>query len=124
MSRLEETLLEQIAEAGLPEPTREYVFAKPVRMWQVDFSWPSLALAVEVEGGQWQQGRHQRGVGFDDDAQKYNALCVMGWTLLRFPTSWIKDRRAIRWLTLVIKLKQGEHSEQLRHEWNALLARH
>jgi very-short-patch-repair endonuclease len=68
---------------GLPEPTREHRF-DAVRKWRIDYAWPSVKLAVELEGGAYTQGRHTRGSGFTGDMEKYNALSEQGWTLLRF----------------------------------------
>jgi hypothetical protein len=49
--------------AGIPAPIREYRFAPP-RRWRFDLAWPSLRLALEIEGGTWTGGRHVRGNGF------------------------------------------------------------
>jgi len=82
-SKLERTLARQIAEAGLPTPEREYRF-HPERKWRFDFAWPVRMLAVEVEGGTFQGGRHRSMHGFQADAEKYNTAAAMGWTVLRF----------------------------------------
>jgi very-short-patch-repair endonuclease len=75
---------------GLPEPKPGYVF-HPTRRWELDFAWVEEKLAVEIEGGQWTQGRHQRGKGFQADMDKYNALTLSGWRLLRFTTGHFED---------------------------------
>jgi hypothetical protein len=63
---------------GLPEPECEYRFARP-RQWRFDFAWPALLLAVEVEGGSWNGGRHTSGAGFAADCEKYNEATLRGW---------------------------------------------
>jgi hypothetical protein len=68
--------------AGLPEPEPEHRPAPP-RRWRVDYAWPVHSVALEVEGGAWTQGRHTRGAGFIGDIEKYNALTVLGWRVLR-----------------------------------------
>lgn len=75
----------------MPEP--EYKF-HPVRKWRLDFAWPSLRLAVEIEGAVWTGGRHTRGSGFLADIDKYNALASMGWRLLRFDGGAVRAGRA------------------------------
>ena len=93
-SKAEETLALAIRHAGLPEPTREHAFAAPERRWRLDFAWPDLKLAVEVEGMGATFGRHQRRSGFIKDCEKYEALLVRGWTLYRCPSAWIVGREA------------------------------
>lgn len=61
------------------EMVREHRF-HPVRLWRFDFAWPKAKLALELEG----MGRHQRYVGFREDAEKYNVALLAGWRILRF----------------------------------------
>lgn len=82
-------LLHQIKVAGLPEPKREYRFDRS-RRWRIDLAWPERRLAVEVEGGTWQKSRHTNPIGYLRDCEKYNALAVGGWTLLRFTSMMIE----------------------------------
>lgn len=88
MSFLETVLEAEINEAGLPAPVREYRF-HDTRNWRFDFCWPDHMLAVEVEGGVWANGRHNRGSGFIADCEKYNAAAILGWRVLRIPSDWI-----------------------------------
>ncbi len=66
-----------------PEPTRELTFAKP-RRWRFDFAWPDKMLAVEIEGGTWSRGGHNRGGVYQSNCDKYNAAILLGWRVLRF----------------------------------------
>jgi len=68
---------------NIPVPQPEYRFDK-VRKWRLDYAWPDVFLAVEIEGAVWINGRHTRGAGYVKDMEKYNALNVQGWTLLRY----------------------------------------
>lgn len=76
---------------GLPAPTPEYQF-HPVRKWRLDFAWPEHKLAVEIEGGIWDTGGHNRAIGFLQDIEKYNALTEAGWRLLRFAQPHVEDQ--------------------------------
>jgi len=69
--------------AGLPEPVREYHFAKPDRAWRFDFAWPDRGIALEVEGGIYSRGRHVRPSGFLKDMEKYNSAAARGWLVFR-----------------------------------------
>ena len=55
-------------------------------------------IAVEIEGGTWQQGRHTRGSGFAKDCEKYNTAAAMGWRVFRFTAEMVKDGSAIKFL--------------------------
>lgn len=97
MSDLEDDLAWQIRVAKLPEPVRELKFAKEAmgRMWRMDFAWPDVKLAVEVDGGIWVQGRHNRGSGYEKDAAKSNAAVALGWRVLHVTKSMIEDGSAL-----------------------------
>lgn len=94
-SPLEESFANQSRLAGLPTPQREYRFHH-ARAWRFDFAWPDLRLAVEVEGGVWTGGRHTRGSGFIADCDKYNAAALLGWRVLRFAESHVRDGTAVQ----------------------------
>jgi very-short-patch-repair endonuclease len=95
VSEIEDDLLQQIQTAKLPPPEREYKF-HPVRKWRVDFAYPIHNIAIEVEGGVWIHGRHNRGLGFEKDCEKYNELALAGFYLYRFTSSMIHDGTALR----------------------------
>lgn len=100
-SKPEETLALHIRSYWLPEPECEYRF-HPHRKWRVDFAWPGLKVAVEVEGGTYSQGRHVRADGFEKDCEKYNALEELKWTLLRYTSRMVQDGRAIDQIRRII----------------------
>lgn len=83
-----------ISAVGLPPPIREYRFAPP-RRWRFDYCWPDRRIALEIEGGTWNGGRHVRGKGYERDCQKYNAATLAGWTVLRVTTPMVRDGRAL-----------------------------
>jgi very-short-patch-repair endonuclease len=78
---------------GVRTWAEEHVF-HPARKWRLDFAWPELRIAAEVEGGVFSRGRHVRPAGFIDDCEKYNAAVLLGWSVLRFPVlrkGWADD---------------------------------
>lgn len=102
---------DQVSARGLPEPEREYVFAKELgRRWRFDFAWPDRMIALEIEGlivmrinGELQvKGRHASITGFKDDCEKYAWAAVLGWRVLRFEQSQVKSRLAIEMLGRVL----------------------
>lgn len=84
------------ASSGLPQPELEFRF-HPQRRWRLDFAWPPLRLALEVEGGAWLPGggRHNRGRGFLADMTKYNAAVLLGWRILRVTPQQLKNGQAL-----------------------------
>jgi len=74
----------------IPIPHFEYRFHE-TRKWRFDLAFPEQHLAVEVEGGIWQYGRHNRASTFIKDMEKYNNACMLGWHLLRFTVDMVKN---------------------------------
>jgi very-short-patch-repair endonuclease len=101
---LEDALAFQIKAAKLPEPVREHVFARP-RRWRFDFAWPDRKLAVEVEGGIWAAGRHNRPLGMIADIEKYNAAILLGWRVLRAAGPHVKSGEALEWIEAALERK-------------------
>lgn len=105
MSDLEELFAFQLKVARLPVPTREHRFAPP-RRWRLDFAWPAQLVGVEVDGGSWVGGRHNRASGFAKDLEKHNAATLLGWRILRLTGGTVADGSG---LTLLEELL-GEHA--------------
>ncbi len=75
----------------LPIPKRQYVFHKR-RKWRMDFAWPELKIAVEIQGGGFMRrrgkggrgGGHNTAIGQAKDYEKHREAAVDGWILLPF----------------------------------------
>lgn len=99
MSALEDTFAQQLQWSDLPEPEREYKFAKSMkRQWRFDFCWPDFMVAVELEGGIFNSHRsgHSSITGMKRDIDKGNAATLLGWRVLRFHTDHVKDGIALQ----------------------------
>lgn len=68
-------------EAGLPLPEFEHKF-HPERKWRWDLAWPQHRVALEVQGGIWLQGRHNRGAALKKEWEKLNAASILGWRVM------------------------------------------
>lgn len=75
---------------SIPSPVEEFKF-HPSRKWRIDLCWPDQKLALEIEGGVFDNGRHVRPTGFIKDMEKYNALSILGYSLLRFTPQQMKS---------------------------------
>lgn len=65
------------------ECVREYRF-HPTRRWRFDYAIPSCRVAIEIDGGIWTYGRHNRASGYLKDLEKFNTAAEMGWLVLKF----------------------------------------
>jgi len=68
---------------SLEIPIFEYKFCIN-RKWRFDVAFVKSKVAVEIEGGVWQYGRHNRAIGFLKDLEKYNKAVELGWRVLRY----------------------------------------
>lgn len=75
---------------GLPPLEREHRFCVD-RKWRFDFALVEQRIAVEVDGGTRQNGRHNRAGGYAKDAEKINAAQGLGWTVFRFSDVMLKE---------------------------------
>jgi hypothetical protein len=64
----------------------EYRFDPDGRRWRFDLAAPDLRVACEIDGGVWTMGRHNRPIGFMNDAEKFNKATLLDWWV--FHTDW------------------------------------
>ena len=65
------------------ECIKEYRF-HPERRWRFDFAIPKYKIAIEIDGGVWTYGRHNRAQGYIADMTKFNEAAALGWVVLKF----------------------------------------
>jgi hypothetical protein len=65
----------------LPEPVAELQF-HPVRKWRFDWAWEDERVALEVQGGLFVHGGHNRGGYLLKEHEKRNAAAIHGWRIL------------------------------------------
>ena len=86
-SNAEEQFALLLKDHGIPFE-QEYRFRglNDQRRWRFDFVVLPLYLqiAIEIEGGSYVYGRHNRPKGFAADCEKYNQATLMGWKVLRY----------------------------------------
>jgi very-short-patch-repair endonuclease len=62
---------------------KEYKFHTS-RKWRMDYAIVELKICIEIDGGVWINGRHNRGAGYIKDMEKLNNAAMLGWVVLRF----------------------------------------
>ena len=65
-----------------------------VRKWRFDYAHHGMLVAVEIEGGVWVNGGHNRGSGFMKNLEKYNEAGLAGWIVLKVVPAMIEDGSA------------------------------
>jgi very-short-patch-repair endonuclease len=100
-SHLEELFASQLHLAGLEQPSEQHTFAKP-RRWRFDFAWPERQIAVEIQGGGYVYGRHNRPQGQRQDCEKFRWATWLGWELYTFTGDEVTDGSALRWMERVL----------------------
>jgi very-short-patch-repair endonuclease len=101
----EATLARAIEAARLPAPVRQFAGAVPGRRFRIDFAWPDVRLAVEVQGWAGRDLGPHGGVGkMRADLERTAALVTEGWRVLPCDANTIRDgtaieaiRGALRW---------------------------
>jgi very-short-patch-repair endonuclease len=82
---------------------REYRFHTE-RLWRADFAHLQARCLIEVEGGIWVNGRHNRSAGFNADLEKYLEAGLAGWRLFRLGPDQISLENVKRLALLVGRL--------------------
>jgi len=112
-SRWERLLYQQIENAALPTPERQYHIYMPGARnpCRADFCWPVHKLIVEVQGGQWIRGRHTRGgKSFETECRKLAWFAVLGFHFMPITPAMIEDDTAL------LRIRQFLEEEGLNHE--------
>jgi very-short-patch-repair endonuclease len=91
----------QLDQAGLPPYIKEHRFSEP-RKWRFDIAWIEHKLALEIEGGVHNRGRHTRPVGYEKDCEKYNNAILLGWRVLRVTSRQVMEGEALAWVQQAI----------------------
>lgn len=68
----------------------------PTRLWRFDYAIPSHRIAIEIDGGVWIEGRHNRPKGYIADLDKFNNAAALGWRVLKFTRQQQFTTKALR----------------------------
>jgi len=99
-SRLEKRFETLWRAHGGPELEKEFRF-HPVRKWRADFAHLPSRTLIEIEGGIYINGRHNRGAGFAADLEKYLEASLAGWRVVRLGPNELTAENLNRLVVLV-----------------------
>lgn len=74
----------------------------PERKWRFDFAIPEKKIAIEAEGGIYNNGRHIRADGYNKDCEKYNNATLLGWKVYRFTDIMLKNNTLSKFLFKIL----------------------
>ncbi len=100
-----DVLLKDIQEITGEKFFTEYRFDRK-RKWRFDVAFPAVKVAIEIEGGVWNYGRHNRAAGFLKDLEKYNSAAEQGWRILRY--TWDEIEKASIYEQIVSTIENRE----------------
>lgn len=113
-SRLEERFLMLWKHVKGPDLESEYRFHHE-RRWRADFAQMETRVLIEIEGGIWVNGRHNRAAGFNADLEKYLEAGLLGWRVFRFGPDQITLENVERLAALVAAAIRPGHAPTLHH---------
>lgn len=95
-SKLEAKFLQAWALSPLDDCPLEQEYRFCERRWRFDIAYPLQRVAVELNGGSYRRGRHNRGKGVENDYEKLNAAQRLGWVVLQYGSSHLSSHRKAR----------------------------
>jgi very-short-patch-repair endonuclease len=108
-SLAEQTLAAQLEQAGIPFE-RDYRF-HPRRRWRADAAVGKpghfvYTVLVEIDGGAFIGGRHSRGQGVANDAEKQSAAAILGYRVIRATPAQVADGSCLKWIRQALGLTE------------------
>jgi len=71
------------------EMEQQYKF-HPKRRWRLDFVAVDEKVAVEIDGGEFAQGAHNRGARMANDYEKRNSAIELGWFVFQLTGAMVR----------------------------------
>ncbi len=91
------------------ECVREYRFHEK-RKWRFDYALPQYKIAIEIDGGVWTMGRHNRPRGYIADMEKFNEAAAHGWLVLKFTPQQQYNIKTLALLQRTVKQRMAEEN--------------
>jgi very-short-patch-repair endonuclease len=90
-SVLETRFRQLLRRAGIPMPTPQFEIRSNGRTARVDFAYPDIGLAIELDGAAYHSSRRAQA----RDRNRENQLVALGWRILRFTWEDLHDRPGV-----------------------------
>jgi hypothetical protein len=91
-SPLEVQFARAVRRSGLPPPTPQYeITSRGQVVARVDFAYPDVRLAIELDGYEWHHGRAR----WQRDLGRRSRLAARGWRVMHFTAADLRDPAAV-----------------------------
>jgi len=100
-SHLELLFQEHLKDAGCPPLETQYEF-HPKRKWRFDLAHVDTLTAIEIDGGEFARGAHNRGAQMARDYEKRNHAALLGWRVFQL-TGQMVNHRGREWAKLITR---------------------
>ena len=90
---------------GGPDLEREYRFDAEHRS-RFDRAHPLARVAIEIDGGTHNGGRHVTGDGFTRDCEKFNRAAFDGWLVFRLTSDMLRNDPAEHLRQIIAKIEE------------------
>lgn len=80
---------------GLGAGVRKRLKDAGLQDWRFDFAWPDRKLLVELNGGTFINGRHNRGSALKSEYKKWNHAQSEGFNVLIFDSGMVTSGEAV-----------------------------
>jgi very-short-patch-repair endonuclease len=97
-SKIEALFSQQLRVDRAPDWDRNFKFLAPERDLELDFAWPRIKFAVEVQGAV-----HRITERFHADREKHALAILADWTILPVTGRHVRDGRAIQWAMEILR---------------------
>ena len=108
--------LQVLSISGLPSPVQEHKF-HPERKWRFDYAYPDKKVAIEIDGGTWNNGAHVRPIHYQSDCEKFNEAAILGWRVLKFIPQELNSMKTV---DKIKKALDYEHSNEFKEQMELL----
>lgn len=102
-SELELTFEFQLNALKLLPHEYEFIFHETKR-YRFDFAWPDIKFAVEIQGGEFINGAHNRGLRMRQDFEKLGEALMLGWNVYYCTGAMVKDGSAVNFVEKYFKI--------------------
>jgi very-short-patch-repair endonuclease len=75
---------------------KRYAKSKRSKRYRADFAHPQARVAIEIQGGTWNRGRHVQATGYARDARKFNLCQLSEWQVFLLVTETATDAAVLQ----------------------------